>query len=59
MSTMTGSIILTDKTEEGTEKIIASLKIGHFSPRFTVVFFLLTFFPFCKRYTFTNGSVKK
>ena len=41
--------ILTDKAVAGTEKIMASLKLGCFSPRFTVVFFLLIFFPFCMR----------
>ena len=48
---------LTGKAAEGTEKIMASLKIGFFSPLFTALFFLLIFFPFCIRYTFTNGSV--
>lgn len=41
----------------GTEKIIASLKIGLVSSLFMDVFFLLIFLPSWSRYTFTNGSV--
>ncbi|KAI0208749.1 hypothetical protein LSAT2_006545 [Lamellibrachia satsuma] len=47
---------LTCRTDAGTEKIMASLKIGFFSPRFVDVFFLITFLPFCRRYTFTKQS---
>ena len=50
------SVLQTCRTDAGTEKIIASLKIGLLSPRFVDVFFLITFLPFCRRYTFTKLS---
>lgn len=40
-------MVLTDRVDEGTEKIMASLKIGFLSPLLIVVFFLLTFLLFC------------
>jgi len=41
---------------DGTEKIMASLKMGFVSSLFVEVFFLLIFLPSCRRYTLTNGS---
>lgn len=41
---------------DGTEKIMASLKIGFVSSLLVEVFFLLIFLPSCRRYTLTNGS---
>lgn len=48
---------LTCSTIAGTEKIMASLKMGLVSSLFTEVFFLLIFRPSWSRYTLTNGSV--
>ena len=48
--------MLTCKAVAGTENIMASLKIGFFSSLFVEVFFLLTFFPFCSKYTLTKQS---
>lgn len=45
-------------TMDGTEKIMASLKMGFVSSLFVDVFFLLIFLPSCSRYTLTNGSDK-
>lgn len=47
---------ITCRTMDGTEKIMASLKIGFVSSLFVEVFFLLIFLPSCRRYTLTNGS---
>ena len=49
-------MVLTGSAEEGTEKIMASLKMGFFSSFLMDVFFFPTFFPFSSRYTFTKQS---
>ena len=49
-------VAFTCKADEGTENIMASLKMGLLSPRLVDVLFLATFLPFCNRYTLTKQS---
>lgn len=51
--------VLTCRTLDGTEKIMASLKMGLVSSLLVDVFFLLIFLPSCRRYTLTKGSGRK